>query len=94
MQIASIMVIMEISLKILMDNGFSIRVNAVVVNKAPEHDNGVWELKFERDQLSDLIREGCECEINTLGSESMAGQVLKYRPAGNREMLMTIRRNP
>ena len=85
---------MEITLKILVNEGFSIRVNAMVVNKAPEHDNGVWELKFERDQLSDLIREGCECEINTLGSESVAGQVLKYCPAGERDMMMTIRRNP
>jgi len=84
---------METSLKIKMDNGFSIRVMAEVVNKASGNDEGVWELKFERDQLSDLIREGCECELNRPGSESMAGQVLSYRPAGNRDMLMTIRRH-
>ena len=85
---------METSLKIKMDNGFSIRVSAEVVKKDPEGDGGVWELKFERDQLSDLIREGCECEINTLGSESVAGQVLRYRPAGENNMHMIVRRHP
>jgi hypothetical protein len=78
---------METSLKIKMDNGFSLRV----VTAAARERDGLWELEFEPGQLTDLIRAGSPCEINRLGGELLAGRVFECKPAGNGRMFVSVK---
>ncbi len=66
---------MQASLKITLNNRFSIRLNANVMEMSKEDNAGIWMLKVEKNQLSAMMYKGNECEINSPGKETLQGQI-------------------
>jgi hypothetical protein len=70
----------KISLKININDRFSIRVDAEVVEKVSKNGSLIWELKTQQDSLSSMISSGSLCEIGVPGQETLQGRIQQVQP--------------
>jgi hypothetical protein len=80
----------QISLKITINERFSIRVRATAADVPNDYQGRVLVLDVVKDVLSNMIRDGSECEINVPGSGPRYGRVQAVRESGNGSDYMTV----
>jgi hypothetical protein len=80
----------QINLKIIINERFSIRVLATRADVPHDFQGRVLVLDVTKDALSNMIRDGSECEINIAGSKPHYGRVQAVRESGNGSDYMTV----
>ena len=70
---------MKTSLKIMVNDHFSVRYDATVINTSPEENRDTLSLKVPKSDFGGLITIGLPCEIDIPGKENLNGQIQNIR---------------